>query len=113
MVNTAWARRPLPPRPEDAARWAEFCESVVDRIEAFRMSECPDPVCPTCGSSAYRPERWCSICYTTKPLSEFTRDKRLSHGRAYGCKACRRVIRRERYRREKIAAVRASLREAV
>lgn len=38
----------------------------------------------------------CTRCHATKPLTEFTRDKRMKDGRHSWCNACRNEVRRIR-----------------
>lgn len=42
-------------------------------------------------------ERWCNICGTWKPLSDFYRSRTKRYGRGHVCKSCRNVVRRGDY----------------
>jgi len=83
-----WVERPLPQHDEDDARWAEFCRTIVTRIEAER--EDVPPVCNNC-ETIQTTERRCARCKNFKPFSEFPRDRTKKLGHAYYCKDCTQI----------------------
>jgi len=85
---TLWAK--LNGDPYSDPRWIAWCDGLEDRIEAIRLEQCADRICPTCASHVGEPlDRTCGRCGETKPLSGFSRDRTEYLGRSFRCRLCK------------------------
>lgn len=101
-----YARRPLPPLPDDELRWRRFLAELPERIEAIRAED--GLFCRACGSTMPAPVQWkrCSRCNDLLPLDQYHRDRSQAGGRVSACKACTRQDNARQYLARKRKALR-------